>query len=92
MCIQKGLTMKPLIYLLLATLFLTSCQSQAEIDGNTDNTPKWSLTDDLTPRDRYLSTRILTDPSGQKFLIVKSGNGLVMMHYKDNSPFALEAK
>jgi len=83
--------MKPLIYLLLATLFLTSCQSQAEIDGKTDNTPKWSLTNDLTPTDPNMTTKILTDPSGQKFLIVKGG-GIAIIPYKDNSPFALEAK
>ena len=85
--------MKTPIYLLLATLLLASCQSQAEIDGNIESTPKWTLSKDLTSKDHNITTKILTNPSGQQFLIIRGGSGgIAIIPYKDNSPFTQENK
>ena len=41
----------------------------------------WSITEDLTPDTRDITTKILTDPNGQKFLIIKN-NGVAIIPYK----------
>jgi hypothetical protein len=50
--------------------------------------PKWSITSDLTT-ESSVTTNILVDPKGQKFLIVRRG-GIAIIPYKEVEQTAIK--
>jgi uncharacterized protein YhfF len=74
-------------YLLLLPLLLllTACDGDAEATATKSKypiPPGWALTSDLTPQSGNMTTQILIDPQGQKFLIVRGG-GISVTPYKE---------
>lgn len=65
--------------LIFAALVFAGCD---EYQSNPTGPTGWSATSDLTPSSR-LTTQVLTDPYGQKFLVVRAGSGVAITSYKE---------
>jgi hypothetical protein len=80
-------------YLLLAlSIFLVGCTETPESAKTKADYPVqngWALTSDLTPSDANVTTKILIDPQGQKFLIVIR-SGVAVIPYKEIEPLKVE--
>lgn len=63
--------------LIFAALVFAGC------DEYQSNPTGWSATSDLTPTSSRLTTQVLTDPYGQKFLVVRAGSGVAITSYKE---------
>ena len=79
-------------YLLLLPLLLILSACNGEVNGEAEAAvtkskfpvaPGWALTGDLTPQDGSVTTKILIDPQGQKFLIVGRSSGTAVIPYKE---------
>lgn len=62
--------------LIFAALVFAGC------DEYQSNPTGWSVTDDQTPSSRF-TTQVLTDPYGQKFLVVRNGHNVAIISYKE---------
>jgi hypothetical protein len=43
--------------------------------------PAWRVSDDMVPGARGISVYVISDPNGQKFLVVTNGRGTSMVPY-----------
>jgi hypothetical protein len=82
----KGNQMKYFI-LALALFLLVGCGGTNTPESNKTASEYpvangWALTSDLTPSSGTVTTYILIDPHGQKFLIVR-GSGIAIIPYKE---------
>jgi hypothetical protein len=76
-----------MLLLLGVVLYLGSCKNTPT---NTPTNTGWVISNDLTPNNKQITTNIITDPSGQKFLIVSNNRGMTLIPYKEITPTPLK--
>lgn len=73
-------------YLIIPLIFLlAACDDQATTSTEESKTspPSWNTTQDLTRSNPSVTTYIITDPQGQKFLVFTRSSAISVIPYKE---------